>query len=303
MFKHTRGKIAIIVPLTILTLGVPWYVNSTLTTQAKILENNRASEPAPNLVVAPKTRSGNYVLINLDTNTLLAKNGTSTLKIMTLVSQGKPGSYYETIGGEYTSSFKELTHFSSMGHVFMPYSVHIFGNYFIHGIPYYPDGTKVSSAFSGGCVRLEDKDAEYIYNFVTENTPIIITRGDENSFAPTKTNTVTKKYTDMTRIMVAIVSLEALPQDEEILLAYGVITTRKELLSKLLSKQDFDTRTLYSDSMETQDFVNAMNTKAKALGLTSTIFLDANSPIVTTEEDYLRFMDYVRVYKSFLLQY
>lgn len=250
-----------------------------------------------------KNRTGNYVFVDLDTNILFLKNGTTTLKEFQLVSQGKPGSYYETIGGEYHSDYKVKTHFSSFGHVFMPFSIHLFGNYFIHGIPYYPDGTKVSSTYSGGCIRLRDDDAEYVYNFITQETPIIITREGDNAFTPTTESGSLRSYPDMTRIMTAILSLEMFNQDDEVYTAaYGVIT-RKDLLSHLLSKEIFPAKMIYKDRISTEEFTQAMNTRATTLGLTNTHFLDTDSPVITTEEDYLRFMDYVRVYKSFLLQY
>lgn len=301
MFKHLQGKIVVIIPLAAITLVTPWYVTSTFTNNQKENNINQSVNTAFIPHITQKIRIGNYVVIQLDTNTLLLKNGTTTLKSIPIVSQGKPGSYYETIGGEYTSDFKEVTHLSSIGHVFMPYSVHIFGNYFIHGIPYYPDGTKVSSAFSGGCVRLEDEDAAYVYNFVHEGTPIILTRGNDTDFLPTSTTTNNLRE-DMTRIMTATISLESLNQDNEIL-NHGASTTRKELLTKILSNDSFDESLLYKNNEEKKLFIEAMNSKAKSLGLTNTLFTDTSGFTNTSDEDYLRFMEYIKTYKSFLLQY
>ena len=48
------------------------------------------------------------------------------------------------------------------------------GNYFIHGWPYYPDGTSVAKGYSGGCIRLSTEDAEELYGLVDIDMPIII---------------------------------------------------------------------------------------------------------------------------------
>ena len=302
MNSYSEGKIAVIVPITALVLtGLYSIVFSVEINDTKKPENNQSVMQNPSS--GQKTRVGNYVIVDLDTNILFLKNGTTTLKEFTLVSQGKPGSYYETIGGEYYSDYKVKTHFSSFGQVFMPFSIHLFGNYFIHGIPYHPDGTRVSSTYSGGCIRLRDDDAEYVYTFITKETPIIITREGDDAFMQTEVNGSLRSYPDMTRIMTAILSLEMFNQDDEIYTTtYGVVT-RKDLLSHLLSKEEFPAERIYRDRTSRADFTRAMNVRAKTLGLTNTLFIDADTPVVTTEEDYLRFMNYVRVYKSFLLQY
>jgi D-alanyl-D-alanine carboxypeptidase len=53
------------------------------------------------------------------------------------------------------------------------------GNFFIHGWPYYPDGTDVASTYSGGCIRLSTKDAKEIYQMIKVGMPVIVS---EESF-------------------------------------------------------------------------------------------------------------------------
>lgn len=243
------------------------------------------------------------VVVYLSTNTLLLKENGVVVGHFTLVTQGKPGSYYETIGGRYLSDFKEELHFSSLGHVYMPYSVHVFGNYFIHGIPYYPDGTKVSSAYSGGCIRLQDDDAKIVYDFITPSTEIVITRSDEKEFEPTRsTKKTTIMSTNMTRLMVAVISLESLAQDELIVDKKNNVTTnRKDILTHLFNEHDDEVSDLYSLSFPNGGYVALMNKKAIALGLTNTTFTGVMSAVMTTDEDYARFMGYITLYKSYLL--
>jgi hypothetical protein len=244
--------------------------------------------------------AGKYVLIHLDRNNLELRDGDVTLATINLVTQGKPGSYYETIGGSYVSDYKELSHFSSIGHVFMPYSVHLFGNYFIHGIPYHADGTQVSSTYSGGCIRLANYDAKTVYDFVEKGMPIILTRGNEYDFAPTRPSTIKEENTEMTRLMAATISLDALTQENKIQDADGNVTTRKELLPQLLLGDD-SVSTVYASALGEKTFTKYMNDKALALGLTNTRFDGVTNPAVTSSEDEERFMNYITTYKSYLL--
>ena len=93
---------------------------------------------------------------------------------LTVISKGREGSWWETPTGLYTALQKEQNHFSSIGKVWMPWSIQFYGNFFIHGWPYYDDGSPVAEGYSGGCVRMSDEDAEKVYNFVSRGTPILV---------------------------------------------------------------------------------------------------------------------------------
>lgn len=56
----------------------------------------------------------------------------------------------------------------------MPYALHYYGKYYIHGEPYYSLGNKFYSPFSGGCLRLADKDAKEIYELTEINMPVLV---------------------------------------------------------------------------------------------------------------------------------
>lgn len=245
---------------------------------------------------------GKYVVVNLNTMKVELRNGTTTLAVLDVISKGKPGSYYETIGGAYENDYKIRQHFSSIGHVYMPWSVHVFGNFFIHGIPYYENGNKVSSTYSGGCVRLSDDDAQQLYEFVEKGTPIVITEESERDFIPTATTTQTVDSMEMTRYMVAIISLDVLTQDNQITDTDGeTLTTRRQILPRLILQGDDAVSKQYAKARGETTFVNYMNQKAKALGLTNTSFTSVDAPAITTRGEFARFMEYVRIYKSYLI--
>lgn len=120
--------------------------------------------------------------IDLDSMKLITYENGSPVKEYTVVSKGKPGSSWETPTGVYKVNFKNEKHFSSIGKVFMPYSIQFYGNFFIHGWPYYPDGAPVHKGYSGGCVRLETGDAKEVFDFTEKDTPIFVYDGNGNNF-------------------------------------------------------------------------------------------------------------------------
>lgn len=274
--------------------SIAWFINHPTVTQGEVIKESHTPSEAI-------TIGGKHVIVNLTTMTLDLRDGTTTLVTLPVLSKGRPGTYFETIGGIHYSSWKTKLHFSSIGHVYMPYSIHVFGNYFIHGIPYYPEGEQVSSTYSGGCIRLSDENAKIVYDFVSKGTPIIITLDTISSFYPTTSTSTTFLSDSLTNNMVAIVSLEALTQDNEIMSTDGVTpTTRKKLLPKLLVDGDTSVSNLYARTLGEDRFVELMNQKKDALGMANTHFTDAASPVATTEEDYARLMMYVDTYKSYL---
>jgi hypothetical protein len=294
MKTRLHGYISIGILLTVLLATGIW-LSSRNTIPTPAIEQARATE-------SPLSYTGDFVVVNLHTMTLELRSGTTTLETFPILSKGKPGSYYETIGGAYENDYKIKNHFSSIGHVYMPWSVHVFGNFFIHGIPYYPDGRKVSSTYSGGCVRLTDTDAKRLYDFVKVGTPIIITENNDTDFIPTATSTDTFSSMELTRLMVATVSLEVLTQDNAITDTDGeTLTTRKKLLPRLLVDGDDDISRSFALSRGGTVFVDYMNKKAQALGMSNTLFTAVDTPAITSQEDQKRFMQYIIDYKTYLL--
>ncbi len=122
---------------------------------------------------------GKAVVANLDDKTVALVEDSKITKIYNIVSLGKPNKYYETPGGIYKIRSWETNHYSLIGEVYMPWSMQFSGNYFIHGIPYYEDGERVSSQYSGGCIRLSDEDAQNIYDFSDKNTYVVVVKNED----------------------------------------------------------------------------------------------------------------------------
>ncbi len=95
-------------------------------------------------------------------------------KTMKILSKGKEQSWWETPTGNYKVLGKSINGYSSIGDVWMPYSVQFYGNYLIHGWPHYNNGTPVPQGYSGGCIRLSNEDAKEIFNFTKIGMPVLV---------------------------------------------------------------------------------------------------------------------------------
>lgn len=116
----------------------------------------------------------NFVEIDLTKMKVSLYKEGEVIKTFKVLTKGREGSWWETPTGKYKIISKEENHFSSIGKVWMPWSMQFYGNFFIHGWPYHQNGEEVSSSYSGGCVRVSTEDAKEIYEFVEKNTTIFL---------------------------------------------------------------------------------------------------------------------------------
>ncbi len=118
--------------------------------------------------------AGRAILVDLDAMTLTLSETGAAPRTFKILSKGRPGSPWETPAGDYRIGAREVNHFSSIGGVWMPYSLQFFGNFFIHGWPRYPNDAPVGEGFSGGCIRLTTEDAKQVFEFAAAGTPVRI---------------------------------------------------------------------------------------------------------------------------------
>ena len=119
---------------------------------------------------------GKMIRINLETMSVITYEDGKVVDEFDVLAKGKPGSYWETPGGEFRIQTKEERHLSSVGRAWMPWSMQFFGNFFIHGWPTYENGTPYpkGSGYSGGCIRLSDENAEKLFEWADIGTTISI---------------------------------------------------------------------------------------------------------------------------------
>jgi len=91
-----------------------------------------------------------------------------------IVTKGNVDNWGGSASGLYKVLSGNKSSFSIGSGVYMPYALHYYGKYYIHGIPYYPGGVKLDSLFSGGCLRLKDEDAEDIYGLTELDMPVLV---------------------------------------------------------------------------------------------------------------------------------
>ena len=91
-----------------------------------------------------------------------------------IAAKGKEKTWTETPAGLYAVEWKTESHHSSLYNVTMPYSIQFFGNYFIHGWPYHPDGRAVVSSTSAGCIRLDTDSAAELYRHARPGMPVLV---------------------------------------------------------------------------------------------------------------------------------
>lgn len=119
-------------------------------------------------------QEGKFIAADLQAMKLvLYQDGTEVVSYP-ILTKGKEGSPYETPAGFYSVLSKETDHFNRKEQVHLPYSMQFYGNYFIHGWPYYVDGTRVNPNYSGGCIRLSTSDAEKVYAFAEKGTGVFV---------------------------------------------------------------------------------------------------------------------------------
>jgi len=91
-----------------------------------------------------------------------------------VLKKGDPQNWGGTAAGLYEVKEKYVNSFSVVAEVYMPWTVRIYGKYYLHGEPYYPGGYPLISSSSGGCVQLLNKNAKAIYQLTEIGMPIIV---------------------------------------------------------------------------------------------------------------------------------
>ncbi len=318
-------------------------------TERPLIANTLTSEDGGQFFYKPLASSeaqipatGKTIYADLDTMTLTLYQDGKVVGELPIKSKGRPGSFWETPTGEYRALTKEENHFSSIGEVWMPYSIGFFGNFFIHGWPYYSSGKQVPEGFSGGCIRLKTTDAKIVYDFTEKNTPIIVvgdytTEVGERGYIPLrhknpphlsaeafmavdldnhytfleKNRQEARPIASITKLMTAAISLEAINQEREVYIEkndldiYGdsggfekdETFTVKNLLAPLLLSSSNDAAYALAHQLGTGRFVELMNQKAQALGLSRTRYTDPSGlemTNVSTPEELLSFLKYLR---------
>jgi hypothetical protein len=95
-------------------------------------------------------------------------------KELSILTKGDPQGWGGSAVGLYKILSGRRLSFSVISDVYMPHALRYYGKYYIHGEPYYPGGSKLDSSISGGCLRLSDEDAKYLYEWTELDMPVLV---------------------------------------------------------------------------------------------------------------------------------
>lgn len=257
----------------------------------------------------------NFIEADLSAMKLKIHKDGLIVKEISILAKGKEGSWWETPVGLYKIESKEKDHFSSFGKVYQPWSLAFQGNFFIHGWPYYPDGTPVSASYSGGCIRLSSEDAKEIFDLAEKGMPVLVfdKKFESDNFvhqrksltlaannylaADIKSNFVfLEKSSDspapiasITKLITALVASEYINMEKNVVIDKEMIVKTSlprlkpgqkfsvfDLLHPLLLESSNEAAQALMNSLGQNYFVRLMNNKAKSLGMENAKIVDAS---------------------------
>lgn len=195
----------------------------------------------------------------------------------------------------------------------MPFSMQFEGNFFIHGWPYYPDGTSVGSSYSGGCIRLSNEDAKDLYNKIKIGTPVLVLERDfekdtfsyqykkpvisannyliadlKSNFVFLEKNSENKvPIASISKLITALVTTEYINLDKQIIVDPSSLVETTiprlqanqkisvyDLLKLLLAESSNEAAEALANFTGRDYFIELMNSKAQSIGMTSSSFED-----------------------------
>ena len=290
----------------------------------------------------------NFIYIDLKKMQIALYQEGKELQKFPVLGKGIEGSWWETPPGAYFVGEKAVNHFSSVVRVWMPYAVQFYGNFFIHGWPYYSGGGLLPAGPSGGCVRMKTSDAAVVFDFAERGMPVLVFEEKKSDSSPALIPVFKKillpdleaenfLITDLgtgqillnkemdseiyaapaVAGMMALTGSEIVNLERRIIardwMIFGVSGEKiiipgrsyrgSELLSPLLSRSSKEAALVLSRFYTPEFFVEAMNTKARAIGMYNSSFVDVTGTSeenVTTLYDVARMMRYIKEYRGFI---
>jgi murein DD-endopeptidase MepM/ murein hydrolase activator NlpD len=145
------------------------YKATTTTKVKKLLKHELYTTPVSYILGDERS-----ILIDLtNMNLFLIKKG-DIIKTIKVLHKGPNNLWFQSPTNYFNVGVKYKLLRSGIVDVYMPYSVQIHQDFFVHGIPYLPNGERVTSRYSGGCLRVSDEDAKEIYDFTQLWDKIIV---------------------------------------------------------------------------------------------------------------------------------
>lgn len=259
-----------------------------------------------------------------------------------ILAAAAEGSWWETPAGLYQVVNTEEEFFSSLAQANFPHAVQFEENFVIHGEPTYPGGSMVADDFMGGGVRISDPEAEQLFETVQEGTAVLVhvTEDAPDAFvyeppvpdvsaphyfvADIDTGAVlassdiddAASIASLTKLMTAVVAAEELQLDRRVYVASPTFVTSLvprlsnrssvsmySLLQLLLVESSNEAAEVIAGELGRDEFIEAMNQKARQLGMFNTTFADPSgldSGNVSSVGDLYRLTQYIQQNREFI---
>ena len=261
-----------------------------------------------------------------------------------ILSEGESGSWWAVPAGLYNIEGLEERQFSNLAQLYFPNTIRFGGNYFIHGWPEYPDGTLAKEEETAGGIRLDNESAALLYRAVHEEMPILVHRPpaevDTFVYEPTVENVTAPHYliadvengtilasndlhvvapiASVTKLMTAVVAAENIDLDTRVKaisptfvqsliprLSGRTSASMYSLLQLLLVESSNEAAEVIANQMGREEFIKAMNDKARHLGMMETTFTDPSgldSTNVSSVGDLYTLVRYIEQNRSFIFE-
>ncbi|MBI3304834.1 L,D-transpeptidase [Candidatus Parcubacteria bacterium] len=121
----------------------------------------------------PRTSVGKAIEINLSTMVIQLFDNGQRRGVFEASGKGNPDKT-PTPTGRFKILKKRGTIFSNISRVWMPLSLQFYGPYYLHAIPYYPNGKAVVTQYSGGCIRMAPGADKKIYDWADVATAVVV---------------------------------------------------------------------------------------------------------------------------------
>lgn len=156
----------------------------------RALEGNSAGAAAPNIhpeeqekfledpyeiaKVSFVSAKEDFLEINFSQNKVVKYQDGEAQEEASVLAKGDPQGWGGTPAGLYDIKGKNRVAYSAISEVYMPYALHFYGKYLVHGEPYYPSGQVLQSEYSGGCIRVQNDEMKEVFDVVSYSLPVLV---------------------------------------------------------------------------------------------------------------------------------
>lgn len=123
-----------------------------------------------------------YLEVNIANKEITLYENKDVVFTVPVLATGDPQGWGGTPAGLYSVVYKNKNAFSQVAQAYMPNAIHFYGKYFMHGEPYYANNAKIVSDFSGGCIRIDDKNSSLVFNNTEPETPVLVIDKNYDTF-------------------------------------------------------------------------------------------------------------------------